>query len=479
MSSEHKLSRREFGLGAGVAAAGAVIGAGIAPAAQAHRQRHRGKRPNVLVIIADDMGFDLGSYGHPEIETPNLDKLAKEGARLTQAYSNGNVCSPTRVSWITGRYPGRLAAGNAEVLLSQHIERRGVSGPESVLPQALKKAGYDTALYGKWHLGYPPNYSPVVSGFDEFWGVLDGGADYLTHAATGPTPASFGLYAGDPSVDAPGHVESVEEEGYLTDLIGDKAVGYLERRAGNDDPFYMGVHFTAPHWPWEDRDDKAESDRLNDPANWNGGFSLFHFDGGSLEKYYEMVRIMDENIGRILRALRRSGNAENTLVIFTSDNGGERFSYNWPFSGLKASLSEGGIRVPAIVRWPGHVRPGTVSDQVAATMDITASVLAAAGADTEQSIDGKDILPVLTGDRRRFERKLFWRSVGQQPAPQPHRAMRDGDLKYMRTPAGVESLFDLAEDPREQANLARLRPDDLARLRAQWVSWNSELVPYS
>jgi arylsulfatase A-like enzyme len=486
MAGDGRVTRRELGASA-AAAAGVLASSGALASASAAKSAHQGRGPNILYIMADDLGSgDLGCYGHPEVQTPNLDRLAREGVRLSQMYTPGAVCSPTRVGWITGRYPGRVAAGNAEPLSSQHVESLGVSATDSTLPRLLKQSGYDTALFGKWHLGFPavpgnehPDYSPVLSGFDEFWGSLDGAVDYISHAATGPTPESFGLFAGDADTDAPGKVRPVEADGYLTDLIADKAIDYLERRERQDDPFYLGVHLSAPHWPWLDRDDKAESDRLNDPRIWNNGLSLLHYDGGTLETYYEMVRIMDENIGRILRQLESSGKADDTIVIFTSDNGGERFSYHWPFTGQKQMLQEGGIRVPCIVRWPGQIAPRTVSDLVATTMDLTASILALAGARPESPLDGKDVLPVLMGRALPVDRTVFWRHRGTFVRGEPHGAVRDGDLKYLRTPGGAtEQLFDLAADPREQANLSALRPDDLARLRAAWLAWNSELVPY-
>ncbi len=489
MSDEQRLSRRQFSAGMAAAAAAALTSPMAAVAATSRGPgAARGRKPNVLCIIADDLGYgDLGCYGHPEIQTPNLDQLAKQGVKLTQMYTPGAVCSPTRVSWLTGRYPGRLPVGNLEPLDSQHVEKLGVPPEESTLTRSLKQSGYDTALFGKWHLGFPavpgndhPDYSPVLSGFDEFWGILDGGADYLSHAAGGPTPHDYGLFAGDATTPTPSKVAPVKEQGYLTDLIGDKAVDYLERRKGSDTPFYLGVHFNAPHWSWLDRDDHAESQRLMQPDIWDQGFSQFHHDGGSLETFYEMVRIMDENVGRILRELRRSGHADDTIVIFTSDNGGERFSYNWPFVGGKNGLSEGGIRVPCLVRWPKHIAPGTVSPQVTTTMDLTASILARAGAKPDRRLDGQDVLPVLTGHARPFARRLFWRHRGYGVTGEPHGALREGDLKYVRTPGGeTEELFDLAADPREQANLATLRPDDVARLRAQWAGWNEQLVPYA
>jgi arylsulfatase A-like enzyme len=480
------LSRRQFTTG--VAAVAATAGLGRTAAAEASKAKaaHRGRKPNVLCIIADDLGSaDLGSFGHPEIATPHLDRLAKQGVRLERAYSAGSVCSPTRVGWATGRYPGRHPAGLPEPIEAQHIAKVGLGESDPTLPRYLKGAGYRTALFGKWHLGYPsvpgnphPDYSPIVAGFDEYWGVLDGGCDYFTHNAFAPNPGDFKLWQGTPETDAPGHVEPTDEPGYMTDLTGDKAVDFLQRQDGSQ-PFYLGVHFTAPHWPWEDRDDQAEAARINDPAVWNGGNSLFHFDGGSLDTYYEMVRIMDENIGRILQALKNGGFADDTLVIFTSDNGGERFSYNWPHTGNKNGLGEGGIRVPGIMRWPGRIKPGSTSDQVLTTMDITASILACAGVTPTTPLDGRDVLGIIAGKEDEVPRKLFWRHRGYVATrPEPNAAVRDGNLKYLRTPAGAESLFDVEVDPREQANLARRRPADLARLRADWEAWNTELLPY-
>ena len=398
MEREATFSRRQFSTGVAAAAAVASLGRTAAAEASSTTPMHQGKKPNVLFIIADDLGYgDLGCFGHPEIATPHLDKLAKQGIKLDRAYSAGSVCSPTRVAWATGRYPGRLDVGTVEPLEGQNVATKGLDPSEPTLPSYLKEAGYRTALFGKWHLGYPPKYSPVQSGFDEYWGILDGGADYFTHSAFGPHSGDYGLFQGTPETNAPGHVEPVHVEGYLTDLIGDRAVDFLHRQDPEGDPFYLGVHFNAPHWPWEDRNDQAESARINAPAVWNGGNSLFHFDGGSLDTYYEMVRIMDENIGRILQALREKGLADDTLVIFTSDNGGERFSFNWPYVGSKNGLKEGGIRVPGIIRWPGRIKPGGTSDQVLTTMDLTASVLACAGVTPAKPLDGRDVVGILAG----------------------------------------------------------------------------------
>lgn len=484
-----RISRRQFGTGAVAAAAAATLAGPTTAVADRRPWPPRGRKPNIVFIIADDLGYgDLGCYGHPSVATPHVDRLAREGVRLTHAYANSPICSPTRVAWATGRYPGRLSAGNREPIDEQRLEKDGVSPAEPTLPRYLKDAGYETALFGKWHLGYPavpenqhPDFSPILSGFDEFWGLLDGAADYFTHSAWGPTPDDYKLFHGTTATATPSKVEPAPDvEGYLTDLIADRAVEYLQRRERDGDPFYLGVHFTAPHWPWEDRDDQAESARLTSPDVWNGGFSQFHWDGGSLETYYEMVRILDEGVGRILRELKRRDLEDDTLVIFVSDNGGERFSYNWPFTGGKPQLTEGGIRVPAIVRWPGKIRPGRVSEQVLATFDLTASVLACAGVTprTDRPLDGENVLAVLTGHAREHERRLFWRFRGSAATGEPNGAVRDGDLKYLRTADGSEALYNLRTDPHEQANLARRQPADLARLRDAWNAWNSELVPY-
>src|SRR5215212_7395332 len=336
-----KLTRREFV--ASTVAASALVGSRGADAAQA-------ERPNVLYIMADDLGWgDLSCYGRPDYRTPNLDRLASEGVRFTQGYSAAPVCTPTRCAFVTGRYPARTAVGLEEPLAwkRQLVEQKrdpGLPPEHPTVASLLKAAGYRTALVGKWHLGYLPTYGPVKSGFEEFFGIMSGGADYFTHRDSNGEGDLF-------EAEVP-----VERVGYMTDLITERAVEYLRRRRRGE-PFFLSLNYTAPHWPWEGPRDESFSRTL--AGSDRAGFG----SGGSLKVYAEMMRSLDDGVGRVLRALEEAGRAKDTLVIFTSDNGGERFSYNWPFTGKKLELFEGGIRVPAFARWPGRIPAGRTTDQ--------------------------------------------------------------------------------------------------------------------
>ena len=296
-------------------------------------------RPNLVFVLADDLGYaDLGCYGARAPLTPNLDRLAAQGLRFTDGYANSPVCSPTRFALMTGRYQYRLRGAAEEPIAGSARGRADLGLPRShpTLPSLLRGAGYHTALVGKWHLGYAPHFSPLASGYAEFFGPLGGGVDYFSHRDWADV---HDLYDGE---------SEVHRSGYLTDLISDRACEVIRRQRGT--PFMLSVHYTAPHWPWETREDEAESKRI--------GNRILHFDGGSVDIYRTMIRQMDEGIGRILEALDDAGLARNTLVVFTSDNGGERFSDTWPFVGRKMDLLEGGIRVPLIARWPDRIRRG-------------------------------------------------------------------------------------------------------------------------
>ena len=316
-------------------------------------------KPNIVFILADDLGYaDVSCYGQRDYTTPNIDRLATEGLKFTQGYSNSPDCSATRTALITGRYQARLPLGLEEPLSPSSPKGTGLAPSHPTLPSLLKKAGYDTTLVGKWHLGDLPDFSPLKSGYDHFFGILGCCADYFNHGAE----ASRAYVLPFPGLAYQLHEQEVpvERHGYMTNLLGDRAVQTVEGYAKAKEPFLLSLHFTAPHWPWEGPDDEAESKRIR---------SLFDRDGGSQKTYAAMVQSLDENIGRVLQALDASGLASNTIVIFTSDNGGERFSNVWPFSDMKQELLEGGIRVPAIVRWPGRIAPGAVSEQVLITMD--------------------------------------------------------------------------------------------------------------
>ncbi len=407
-------------------------------------------RPNVVFILADDLGWgDLSCYGRPDYRTPNLDLLASQGVRFTDAYSASAVCTPTRCAFMTGRYPGRFPIGLVEPLpATNHLV--GLEPQQPTIASRLKEAGYHTALIGKWHLGFRPEWGPNAHGFDEFFGILAGAADYHLHKNGLGEPA---LYE---------NLTPVQRNGYLTDLFTERAVSYIKRR--RTAPFYLSLHYTAPHWPWQDRSGGEKvvfTDKTIEPITMGGG--------GSLKMYAEMMRILDDGVGSVMRVLKATGLEKNTLVIFTSDNGGERFSYQWPFSGEKGDLREGGIRVPAIVRWPAVVSPKRVTNQMAITMDWTATILAAAQAPDVRSLDGTDLLPVITGSKAVQERTFFWR-IGDQDA------VRHGRWKYLRD-GEQRLLFDLSTDQHEQANFSNKSRDVLDRLTVEFENWNQQMLP--
>lgn len=435
-------------------AATAVASLGIGTLGEA---QPAGSRPNIVFILADDLGYaDLSSYGRREYRTPNIDRIAVEGMRFTQAYANSAVCSATRTALITGRYQYRLPVGLEEPLSGASRARHvGLPPEQPTLPSLLKKAGYGTTLLGKWHLGWLPEYSPLKSGYDHFWGFRGGALDYFTHKSGPAQTNTEDLWDND----AP-----IQQTGYLTDLLGDRAVRTIRDYAREGRPFLLSLHFNAPHWPWEGPHDEAESQRIK---------NLFDFDGGSMQTYASMVTELDRQVGRVLEAVESAGIAGNTIVIFTSDNGGERFADVWPFTGRKTDLLEGGLRIPALIRWPGQIRPGSVTDQAAITMDWVATLLAAAGAQADPAypLDGMDLLPVLTGRSSPSPRRLFWRYKFNSQA-----AVRDGDLKWLKIKDNT-FLFNVVSDPLERANLKDRQPDVYRRLVNEYETWNATMLP--
>jgi len=427
-----KVSRREF-IGTAVGTS-ALIGAASSP------------RPNVLFILADDLGYgDLSCYGRPDYRTPVLDNLAREGLKFTSAYASAPVCTPTRCAFITGRYPHRLEVGLQEPLLFSQPDV-GLPPGHPTIASLLRNNGYHTALIGKWHLGRKPEFGPNRHGFDEFFGILNGAADYFTHESNGP--------------DLWEDLTPVQRVGYLTDLLSDRAVRFVTR--ARTTPFYLSLHYTAPHSPWEGPEDAAigHTDHGSGPMT----------DGGSLKIYASMMKSMDAGIGRVLKALAGATLDRRTLVIFTSDNGGERYSFNWPFSFQKYHLWEGGIRVPAIVRWPGVVPAGRTTDQPATTLDWTATILAVTGTspDPAYPLDGEDLMPVCTGAAP-HDRTLFWRTKLRDAA-------RVGRWKYLKD-SGEEHLFDLSIDPGEKNELKTRHADVFDRIRQQYLAWNAQMLP--
>ena len=420
-------------------------------------------RPNIVFIVADDLGYaDLGCYGGRDASfgpvSPVLDGLAARGLKLTQGYSNSPVCSPTRFALMTGRYQYRLRGAAEEPINSKSrgSTTLGLPPEHPTLPSLLRDAGYRTALMGKWHLGYPPAFGPLRSGYDEFFGPMSGGVDYFTHCSS---TGQHDLYLND---------AEQQEGGYLTDLITDHGLDFVRRMAGgarSGTPFFLSLHYTAPHWPWETRDDEALAQEVKG--------NLFHLHGGNIDTYRRMIHHMDEGIGRLMDLLRAEGLERDTLVVFTSDNGGERFSDNWPLVGGKMDLTEGGIRVPWIAHWPAVIAPGSISTQTCMTMDWSATMLDAAGAPAAAShpLDGRSLMPLLRDATWRDDQPLFWRMNHRG-----QRAMRHGPWKYLRVD-GHDYLFNLEGDERERANLAPIAPERLAAMVQAWEAWEATMPP--
>ena len=409
------------------------------------------RKPNVVLIVMDDLGYgDLGSYGARDVRTPHLDRLAREGVRLTNAYSNGHVCSPTRAALISGRYPQRFGIETALPGPTQDTTL-GLPVTGTSLPALLKMNGYATGLVGKWHLGTRREFSPRAHGFDEFFGFLAGAHDYY-----------LGFVFDDTT--------RVPLNGYLTDEITTRALGFIDRRATG--PFFLEVAYNAVHWPFQPPDrPPTDAERRQGPRR------LVQMPGDSVratrQDYVKMLERADDGVGKILAALEHHGLGRNTLVIFTNDNGGEWLSRNTPFFHRKGTLWEGGIRVPLILRWPGVLPTSATSPQVALTMDLPASILAATGTTAPESYrpDGVNILPVLRGEAPVLERRVFWRidtDVRRQ------HAVRSGRWKLLLD-ANRPMLFDLENDPAERHDLAGQYQDKVASLRQLYLAWENDI----
>lgn len=478
--SDRKLNRRAFGGavgGAGVAAVAASLPAsaadGTATSAAEERPfraapQRRSERPNVLFIFADDLGWaDLSCYGSPGIDTPNLDRLARQGVRFTDGYAGSATCSPTRISLYTGRYPGRIPAGLEEPIDGDSV---GLDRGHPTLASLLRDAGYTTAMIGKWHCGPLPDYSPIKSGWEEFFGNFGGSLEYYSKL---DTSGNYDLYEGE---------TPYQDLRYYTRIITERSCEFIKR--DHPKPWLLNLNFTTPHWPWIAEGDTAEAARLaklvRELPKEQKKYALAHLDGGFVDKYREMVEGLDRSIGEVLNALEESGQANNTLVVFSSDNGGERFSYSWPLNGTKDMLLEGGIRVPTIIRWPARIDGHQVSNVPVFTPDWTATILDVAGTrpDPAFPLDGVSLGGYLLQGEDAPTRDLFWRAEGQ-------RALRRGKWKYYRTDRAQvpmlnrkDLLFDLEQDLRERADRSAHEPELVTQLRSAWEAVDAELLPY-
>lgn len=402
----------------------------LAPLATLHAASDK---PNIVIILADDLGYgDLSCYGSA-IQTPNIDRLASAGTRFTDFHSNGAVCSPTRCALMTGRYQQRAGIGG--LARGDH----GMSPNEFTIAEAMKSAGYVTGMFGKWHLGETPEFNPVKQGFDAFWGQLGGRIDYFTHCSAGKA-GHLDWWKG---------VEPLEEKGYSTSLIADHSIDFIKRCKSK--PFFLYVAFNAPHTPLQSPGAADEKDP---------------------EAYRKVVEWMDKEFGRIVAALLEEGLAKNTFVFFFSDNGGHEGitgCSSKPLRGFKGSFWEGGHREPGIAWWPGHVPAGKVTDQTAMSMDLMPTIMELAGASlpAERKLDGISLASLLLRGEPLPPRKLFW-------AQGKDWAMRDGPWKLLHE-GDSEYLFDLGKDLGEQHDLSAQFPERVKTMREDFQAWAKDV----
>ena len=430
-----------------------IVCVAIATSASAQPRPDATSKPNIVLVITDDVGYgDIGSYGAPDVRTPNIDSLARDGVRLTDFYANGATCSPTRTGLITGRYQQRYAIEVPLPGRGTAAGERGLVANGRSLPQLLKNNGYATALIGKWHLGYSPEQSPNAHGFDYFFGFKSGFIDYYMHTG------------GDGQPDFFENETPITRDGYSTDLITARSVKFIEDNASR--PFFIDIAYNAAHWPYQPPDHPSKAP--------NNGRHVQPQDDNTATRadYVAMMERADQGVGEVLRTLSRLGLAENTLVIFTNDNGGEWVSRNAPLFHRKQTVWEGGIRVPAILRWPGRIPAGRVSDQVGITMDLTSTILAVTGTTVpaDARLEGMNLMPILQGNAPEVQRTLFWRTV----APHSQRAVRRGDWKLL-IDGTIVMLFNLRLDIGERNDLANQRQDIAHELRPLVAAWEADV----
>jgi arylsulfatase A-like enzyme len=432
---------------------------------------HGAPRPNIVLLLADDLGYrDLGCYGVADIRTPVIDWLAARGVRFTQFYAS-TQCTPTRAALLTGRYEQRIGGlecaigvGNVgrydDAIRLRETNDLGLPADEPTLARLLKKAGYATAITGKWHLGYEDKFSPNAHGFDYAFYFLGGEMDYFHYTERETPDDSMIRLNGKP----------VKRDGYFTDLMTDEAEKFIVKN--RERPFFLYVPFLTPHAPFQGPDDRLPEPLPADSPLWSQGRA-------PRAVYTAMVESLDQAVGRILDTLEHHGLTDRTLVIFMSDNGGTGSARPTGLRGNKGTTFEGGIRVPCIARWPGVLPEGMTTTQVGITMDLTASILRAAGAKPPAgpSLDGIDILARIAEGRPENSRTLFWRVRRGQTV---RWAARDGDLKYVSVNSDgnfEEWLFDLSRDPGEQNDLRSQQAADLKRLKGLLAEWENEVRP--
>lgn len=403
-------------------------------------------QPNIIIIFADDAGYaDFSLNGNQLIQTPNIDAIAANGVKFTNAYVSGPVCSPSRAGLLTGRYQQRFGheyniGGN---FTNTDPDSIGLAVGEKTIADYLKAEGYGTALIGKWHLGERPQFHPNRRGFDEFFGMLKGGSAYHTGKAK--------------DIQRNGVPVEAMSLPYLTDAFGNEAVSFIKR--SGEEPFFLFLSFNAPHTPMHARADYLEEARQS-------------FETEQRAINAAMTRSLDENVGKVMAALREQGLEENTLIIFTNDNGGAmpyNASNNEPFSGTKGTFLEGGIHVPFVAQWPGVIPKAMVYDEPIITLDILPTALSAAGGEISERLDGVDLMPYLDQLQSRPHEELFWR-LGH------HGAVRRGDWKLIWFDDAPPRLHNLSTDIAEQIDLSAEESELTQALLESFHQWESELI---
>lgn len=430
-------------------------------------------KPNIIVIMTDDQGYgDLSCMGSEDFVTPNFDELASSGVRFSCMYANSPVCSPSRASLLTGRYPGRAGVRS---ILAGHRTATGLTSNTPTLATALKRAGYQTGLVGKWHLGLHEKCRPNQNGFDYFYGFMAGCIDYYSHIfywgmSDGHTNPTHDLWENDREVYANGE--------YFTELVTEKGIDYIRKNAEADEPFFLYLGYNAPHYP------------MHAPEKYMARFAHLPWDRQVMAA---MLSAVDDGIGQIRDELKRQGILENTILYFQSDNGPSRESRNFLdgredpyyggtsgiFKGHKFSLFEGGIRVPAMISWPGHIPAARVIDEPVISMDIFPTMLELADLPLQDPVDGLSITDTILKDAQSPHDALFWEMDRQT-------AIRKGKYKLVLGGVLVEDgiseypvfLSDLEADPGESDNLAERLPELAATMKEEAESWRNELETY-
>ena len=416
--------------------------------------------------MADDLGYgDLSAFRDGWIETPNLERMAAEGMRLTDFHAGGPVCTPTRVSLLTGRYQQRAGLPGVIYAARDANRHHGLQPEEFTFAELAAQASYATGIFGKWHLGYRKKYNPTRQGFDAFRGFVSGNVDYFSHVD------GIGVH------DWWNEATKVNEDGYSTHLITQHALDFIERH--RDEPFLLYVAHEAPHYPYQGPEEepirKVGGELTRPPPRRAADRSYVR------SRYRQMVKKMDQGIGQIMETLRSLDLAENTLVLFFSDNGPNKpYGSAGSLRGWKGSVFEGGHRVPALAWWPTQVAEGSRSDELMITLDVlpTIAILIEQPPPEDYQTDGRNVLPVLLEKKDLPQRQLFWEWKGQQ-------AMREGPWKLVRNAKEANHaddrlarsrLFDLGEDLAESNNLAQQYPERVRRMEKALAAWKNEVT---